>query len=160
MLSHHVFYLLFSIFYFTNGQSTTIRIGIIDDNYNRADFVTVKVPYITFCGRKGLNFELQWFSTTDSLPVLINKLETEQNHTNIYLANTNKLHTDIIRDFSHTHNILFINMKPYGSKTTACSTTTFVITIFSLFRLRINFIDFLLEQLFKNTLLCRTFLMY
>ncbi|CAF4739251.1 unnamed protein product, partial [Rotaria sp. Silwood1] len=123
MLSHHIFYLFLSIINFSNGQST-IRIGIIDDNYDHTDFINIKVPNVTFCGRKGLNLQLHWLNTLDSLPNLINTLEYEQNFTNIYLTRTINFYTNLIRDFCQTNHIPFINMKSYGSKTMTCSTTT------------------------------------
>ncbi|CAF4603537.1 unnamed protein product, partial [Rotaria sp. Silwood2] len=113
MLSHHIFHLFLSIIYFSNGQST-IRIGIIDNNYDHTDFVNIKVPNVTFCGRKGLNLQLHWLNTLDSLPNLINTLELEQNLTDIYLTRTIKSHTNIVRDFCQINHIPFINMKSYG----------------------------------------------
>ncbi|CAF0775474.1 unnamed protein product [Rotaria sordida] len=129
MLSDHVFYLFLLIIYFSHGQST-IRIRIIDDNYNYTDFVNIKVPNVTFCGRKGLNLQLHWLNTLDSLPNLINILEFEQNLTDIYLTRTVQSHTNLIRDFCQINHIPFINMKSYGSKTMICSTTTTTTTSF------------------------------
>jgi hypothetical protein len=126
MLSHHLLHLFFPIIYFTYCQST-IRIGIIDDSANSKEFVNLNVPNITFCGRKNLNLELYWINTSNSLSNLLNKLEFEQNFTNIYLTRTTKFSTQLIRDFCEMNHIPFINMKSYGSTTTICSLSTFVI---------------------------------
>lgn len=125
MFAHHILYLFFFTMHYSYGQPT-LRIDIIDDNYNRSDFVYIKVPNVTLCGRKELSLQLHWLSSLESVADLINKLESEQNSTNIYLTRTNRFHTKLIRDFCQTNNIPFINMNSYGSKTTTCSTTKFV----------------------------------
>ncbi|CAF0746219.1 unnamed protein product [Adineta steineri] len=122
MLSHHILYLFLSIVYFTNCQSI-IRIGIIDDNVNPKEFVNIKIPNKNFCGRKDLNLQLYWINTSNSLSYLINKLEFEQNFTNIYITRTAKFSTQLIQDFCEINQIPFINMKAHGSKTMLCSLT-------------------------------------
>jgi hypothetical protein len=119
-------YLLFLIICSTYCQST-IRIGIIDDNENPKGLVNIKIPNVTFCGQRGLNLQLHWINTSDSLPNLINKLESKVNFTNIYLTRTIKFYTKLIEDFCQTYDIPFINMDSYETKTMICSITTFVI---------------------------------
>jgi len=126
MLSLNVLGICFSIIYFTYCQST-IRIGIIDDNDNPSRFVNINVSNVTFCGEKSLNLQLHWINTSNSLSNLLNKLEFEQNFTNIYLTHTGKFYTKLIRDFCQTNHIPFINIKFDESKTILCSITTFVI---------------------------------
>ncbi len=123
MLSLHILYLFFSIIY----CQSTIRIGIIDDNDNSKEFVNINVPNVTFCGQKGLNLQLYWINTSNSFSNLLNKLEFEQNFTNIYLTRTETFYTKLIQDFCQTNHIPFINMRSYESKTMLCSITTFVI---------------------------------
>jgi hypothetical protein len=126
MLSLRVLYLLSLIIYSTYCQST-IRIGIIDDNDDRKEFVDINISNLTFCGQKELNLQLHWMNTSNSLPNLFNKLELKQNLTNIYLTHTGKFSTKLIQDFCQTNHIPFINMKSYEDKIMLCSITTYVI---------------------------------
>lgn len=125
MVSDHILYLFFIIIYSTYCQSL-IRIGIIDDNDNPRRIVNINLSNITFCGGKDLHLQLHWINTSNSLSTLFNQLEFKQNFTNIYLTHTSNFYTKLIRDFSQTNHIPFINLKSDESKTILCSLTTFV----------------------------------
>jgi hypothetical protein len=126
MLSFYVWYLFLLIIYFKFCQSK-IRIGIIDDNDNPKRFININISNVTFCGQQGLNLELHWINTSNSLSNLLNQLEFEENFTNIYLTHTEKSYTKLIQDFCQTNSIPFINMRSYENNKILCSITTFVI---------------------------------
>jgi hypothetical protein len=117
--------LIFSLIYSTYCQSL-IHIGIIDENDNSNGLVHINVSNITFCGKRDLNFQLHWINTFNSLPNLLNKLESEDNQTNIYLTYTEQFSTKLIQDFCQINHIPFINLKSDENKSNLCSLTSFV----------------------------------
>ena len=110
--------LFLSLIYSTYSQSI-IHVGILDDNENSNELIHLNLPNITFCSKRGLNFQLHWINTFN----LLNKLESEENQTNIYLTYTEQFSTKLIRDFCLLNRIPFINLK---SDENLCSLTSFV----------------------------------
>lgn len=121
MLSLYILYLFFAIIY----CQSTIRIGIIDDN-NSKESIDINLPNITFCNQKGLNLQLYWINTFNSLPNLLNKLELEVNLTNIYLTYTDQYSTKLIENFCQINHIPFFNMKSNENNIILCSLISFV----------------------------------
>jgi hypothetical protein len=112
MFRHYIILL-----FFTFSQST-IYIGIIDDNDYPKGILTIPISNITFCNQKGLILLIQWINSSNSLPNLINRLESRENQTNIYITHKAKFSTKLIEDFCKTNRIPFITMSSYGSLTT------------------------------------------
>lgn len=105
-------YHLLLFFTLTYSQST-IYIGILDDNDYPQGILNIVIPNITFCNSYGLKLEIQWINSSNSLADLIDKLELQQNQTNIYLERTQTFSTKLIQDFCQMHRIPFISMHSY-----------------------------------------------
>jgi len=101
-------------------SQSTIYIRIVDDNDYPKGILNIVIPNITFCNHLGLRLQIQWVNVSNSLSDLIDRLELEENQTNIYLARSTKFSAKLIQDFCQTNRIPFVSMHAYESSRTRC----------------------------------------
>ncbi|CAF1245495.1 unnamed protein product [Rotaria sordida] len=109
--------LLFYAMMFLTYSQSTINIAIIDDIDYPTGFLNIVIPNVTFCNHHGLILRTHWINSSYSLIDLIDKLESQENQTNIYLTRTTKFSTKLVQDFCQTYRIPFVSMRSYGSIT-------------------------------------------
>lgn len=107
-----------------------VRIAIMDDMTYSRHPINLQIPNITFCGRDELQLQLSWMNTTDSLISLFDRLQADQNPTDIYLTRTSRLPTELIQDFCQLSRRPFVNMQPSANEINLCLTTAYVLWLF------------------------------